>query len=135
MSEDNREVVRRFYEDFTNAHRLELAEELLAEDVTIRTSTGARLQGRDQVLEFLGRLHESFPDFRHAIDELVAVGDRVFSRVTNTGTHLGAFRGVEPTGARVEYPAAGWFRVRDGRIVDGWTVADTAEIWRAIGKL
>ena len=135
MSDTNLETVRRFYQEFTNEHRYELAEELLAPGVTFRTSLGAQVKSRDELVEFLGRLHESFPDFSHRIDELFAAEDRVFSRVTNTGTHLGPFRGIEPTGARIEYVGASWFRLRDGQIAEGWTVGDTAEVWRALGKL
>jgi predicted ester cyclase len=55
--------------------------------------------------------------------------------MTWTGTHRGKLGQVEPTGARVEYAGAAFFRLADGLIEEAWVVGDTQELWRALGQL
>jgi predicted ester cyclase len=47
---------------------------------------------------WIGPFREAFPDFRMEIVDLVAEGDRVAAHFRCSGTHRGAWRGVEPTG-------------------------------------
>jgi predicted ester cyclase len=81
------------------------------------------------------RVRIIFPDLQHRVDEMLAIGDRVVTRVTYSGTHKGKLGDVEPTGAHVEYVGAAFFRLAAGVIEEGWVVADTQAVWRAIGKL
>ncbi len=55
--------------------------------------------------------------------------------MTWSGTHLGRLGDVEPTGARVRYCGAGFFRLSAGLIQEAWIVGDTQELWRALGAL
>jgi predicted ester cyclase len=43
-------------------------------------------------------LRTAFPDLRFTIEEVVAEGDTVAARVTLSGTHLGPFLSMAPTG-------------------------------------
>lgn len=45
--------------------------------------------------------------------------------MTWTGTHRGPLGSVEPTGAKVEYPGAAFFRLANGLIEEAWVVGDT----------
>jgi hypothetical protein len=83
----------------------------------------------------MGRVRNVFPDLHHQVDELLAVENRVVTRVTYSGTHRGRLGDVDPTGAHVEYVGAAFFRLSGGMIEEGWVVGDTQAIWRAIGKL
>jgi len=61
------------------------------------------------------------------IDSVVDVfgsGDRVASRYVSTGTHKGAFWGIEPTGRRIEIQEISIFRIADGRIAEQWCMFD-----------
>jgi predicted ester cyclase len=40
-----------------------------------------------------------------------------------------------PTGVRVEYQGAAFFRLAQGLIAEAWVVGDTQELWRALGVL
>jgi predicted ester cyclase len=64
------------------------------------------------------------------IDEILATGDRVVTRMTWTGTHRGTLGNIEPIGAQVEYPGAAFFRLENGLIEETWVVGDTQELWR-----
>jgi steroid delta-isomerase-like uncharacterized protein len=134
-TEANKEVVRRFYEELWNEWRIDLADQIVVEDVRFRASLGSIITGREAFKGYVETVRAAFPDFHHTIDEMLAVGDRVVTRVTYSGTHKGKLRDVEPTGADVEYVGAAFFRLSSERIEDGWVVGDTQEVWRALGRL
>jgi predicted ester cyclase len=50
---------------------------------------------------------------------LIAEGDSVAERWTGRGTHLGELQGTTPTGKRVEVPGSVFYRIVDGKIVEG----------------
>jgi steroid delta-isomerase-like uncharacterized protein len=134
MSADaNEAVVRRFYEELWNEWRLDVAAEILAADVRFRGSLGSTTVGRDELLGYVETVRRAFPDWHNRIDETLAAGDRVVTRMTWTGTHRGALGEVEPTGARVEYCGAAFFQLAEGVIEEAWVVGDTQELWRALG--
>jgi predicted ester cyclase len=73
--------------------------------------------GLRQVLQRHPMMRAAFPDLRHQIDEQIAEGDTVATRVTMTGTHLGPFLGVAPTNQKLSWNVLLMDRVVDGKIV------------------
>lgn len=128
-------LVRRFYEELWNAWRLEVADEILAQDLEFRGSLGSVEHGREAFKGYVERLRAAFPDWHNQVDELFPAGDRVVARLTWTGTHRGELAGVAPTGTRVSYVGVGLFTVASGLITRAWIVGDTQELWRALGRL
>jgi C-1 hydroxylase len=126
-------LVRRFYEELWNGRRLDVAGEIVAEAVRFRGTLGTVCDGRDEFKRYAEDTLAAFPDWHNRIDEIFAVGDRVIARMTWSGTHRGALAGIPPTGARVEYAGAAFFRLAGGLIEEAWVVGDTQELWRALG--
>jgi steroid delta-isomerase-like uncharacterized protein len=128
-------LVRRFYDELWNDWRLDVADEILAEDVEFRGSLGSVEHGRAEFRRYVERVRAAFPDWHNQVDELFAVGDRVVARRTGTGTHCGPLGDVAATGNRVSYVGVGLFPVSDDLIQRAWIVGDTQELWRALGRL
>jgi len=135
MTPSPRAIVRRFYEELWNDWRLEVADEIVAEDIRFRGSLGATARGRDAFTAYVESVRAAFPDWHNEVEELIEAGDRVVTRLTWSGTHRGELLGVPPTGNRVSYVGAAIFHVADGVITDAWVVGDTQELWRALGRL
>ena len=131
----NEAVIGRFYEELWNEWRLDLTAEIVASDVRFRGSLGSSLVGREDFVAYVERVRRAFPDWHNRIDEIIAADDRVVTRMTWSGTHRGRLGEIEPTGARVEYIGAAFFRLADGVIEGAWVVGDTQELWRALGRL
>ena len=74
-----------------------------------------------------------FLDFHHEIKDMIAGADMVTARVTLTGTHLGEFMGIPPTGNKIEYNASLAARVSENRIVELWGVADMLTLMQQLG--
>ena len=99
--EDNKLLVRRYYEEMWNRWDFALADGLVAEGVAFRGSLGQSVEGRDGFKEYVRAVRRAFPDFHNHVEELVAEGDRVVARLTDTGTHTGTLFDIAPTGRRV----------------------------------
>jgi predicted ester cyclase len=118
----NKAVVRRLVEEVFNAGRLEVIEELYAPEL-------AKAAKR-----WIAPFRASFPDVRMEVVELIAEGDKVAGRFTCSATHLGPWLGQAPTGRRFERVDEVWiFRLRDGRIVNVWSLEDTLGRLRQLG--
>ena len=132
---NNEAIVRRFYDDLWNSWNLAAADELIAPGVSFRGSLGSTSSGREAFKAYVERVRSAFPDWHNQIDELLAIGDRVVARLTWTGTHQGPLGNVAPTGKRVRYVGAAFFRISGDKIDEAWIVGDTQELWRQLGVL
>lgn len=114
---------------------LDVAEEIVSVGLRFRGSLGTTLVGREEFQRYVKTIRRAFPDWHNQIDEILATGDRVVTRMTWNGTHRGLLGEIEPTGAHVEYCGAAFFRLSGGMIEEAWVVGDTQELWRALGRL
>jgi predicted SnoaL-like aldol condensation-catalyzing enzyme len=81
VSELNKQKVRQFYEEVLNEGRLELIDELVAEDFIGRVGGLApALNGREGVRRFVSRQRDQWPDLYIKIEDQLAEGDRVVTR-------------------------------------------------------
>ena len=133
MREKNKAVVRRFLEELWNRNNFAVAEEFLAHDYDGHSSTV--IKGMDGAVAFIPRLREAFPDFRFQVRDQLAEGDKVATRWNLSGTHLGPFQGVAPSGRRVEMTGITIFRLADGKLIDGWTSEDVWGFLKQIGAV
>ncbi len=87
----------------------------------------------EQLATMRQRILTAFPDFQVVIEDQVAERDRVVTRVTFRGTHLGEYRGIAPTGRRVAYQGIAVDRIEAGKVVEGWHQADDLGLLRQLG--
>jgi predicted ester cyclase len=65
----------------------------------------------------------------------VAEGDLVVSHIVGRGVHEGKFLGIPATNREVETGGVAFHRVRDGKIVEYWSVVDVARVLQQFGAL
>ena len=85
--------------------------------------------------EGLQTTRTAFPDLHSTIEWMIADGDMVSCWVSMTGTHLGRWRGLEPTGRPVEMRGSTTFLIREGRIVDFWVCFNGLSVWEQLTDL
>jgi len=74
-------------------------------------------------------------DFAFIVEDQIAEGDKVVTRKVFTGTHRGAFQGIEPTGRPVEIHVIDIVRVAGGQIVEHWNCVDRLGLLAQLGAL
>jgi predicted ester cyclase len=110
---------------------LELADEIFARYVSHQPDGSTLQRGPEDVKRFQAAQHEAFPDMRVSIEDQIAEGDKVVTRVTVRGTHQGAFRGMAPTGKEVEIKGIAIFRFSpEGKVVETWESFDELTMMR-----
>lgn len=82
-------------------------------------TTGA--QAMKQVWAVLLR---AFPDIQVAGADVIAEGDKLACRNVVTGTHLGEYLGLAPTGRSITYNEMFIVRFAEGRAAEIWPVVD-----------
>jgi steroid delta-isomerase-like uncharacterized protein len=137
MSEANKVLVRRWFDEVWNQGRVETIDELFAANGIGYGlgDTEAPLHGPAEFKPFVANLRGALPDIHMTIDDIVTEGDRVTVRITIEGTHKGGQLGVAPSGKRVRIAGIVIVRIANGQIVEGWNSWDQLGLLRQIGAL
>ncbi|MFD5795404.1 ester cyclase [Streptomyces diastatochromogenes] len=110
-------------------------DECVAPDVLFHAPVPMGATGAEALKRVWEVLLRAFPDIHVAVEETVAEGDKVASRNTVTGTHLGEYQGLPPTGKTVTYSEIFIVRFAEGRIAEIRGVVDVLAQLRQLGAL
>jgi steroid delta-isomerase-like uncharacterized protein len=134
MSEENKAIIQRFYQEVVNQGNIDLVEVLMVDDyIEHGNPAGSGIQGFRQFFQGLGK---AFPDLQITVEDLIAEGDKVVARVTVNATHQGVFMGsIEPTGKRVSFTGVDIFQLADGKIIGRWNQRDLLGLVQQLGVL
>jgi steroid delta-isomerase-like uncharacterized protein len=131
--ERNKAVVRRLFEVW-NTGELDEIEQLYAVDYVADYRPHAPLQhGHDAIKGMVQRAHVAFPDYHEELEEMIAEGDKVVVRHTITGTQLGQWGPLPPTGKPVRFEEIVILRFADGKVVEQRGVVDNLNALRQLG--
>jgi predicted ester cyclase len=109
-TEENKAVVRRYFEEFHNSREDGILEEIMVPDL---------LEPTRQVTVML---LTAFPDYRLTIEDQIAEEDKVATVWTGRGTHHGEWESpagtIAPTGREVTWLGTTTLRLSEGKISD-----------------
>ena len=131
MSEANKALVRRHFEEIFNKKNFAVCDEIMAEEFVEHAATPfapnapGRVNGPQAVRQTAEWLLAQFPDLHMTIEAMVAEGDTVAVRILSEGTNLGPLNGVvPPTGKRFAARQSHWFRVENGKLAEHWATRE-----------
>jgi predicted ester cyclase len=127
-------VIRRILAEVFGQGRLEVLDELLADDFVNHRVPPGMDSGIGSVRRIVEMERAAFPDLTYTVEREVEEGDVVMALTLAEGTHDGAIFGVPPTGRRVSWRQVHIGRMRDGRMAEPWGVSDLASLWVQIGR-
>lgn len=134
---ENKDLVRRYIQaiDDNQTSDWSVLDEYIAEDFVAHNppapGVGLDRDGMKHAAEFF-RL--ATPG-RHEIGLQVAEDDLVASQIRGSGVHAGELLGIPPTNKSVETEGIAIHRIRDGKIVEYWSVTDVARVLQQVGAL
>jgi len=137
LVEENKAIVRRIYEELWDQRKLEVADEVIAAEgyVNYDTGTTPMPSGPEGMKETVRMITAAFPDNRHAIEDMIAEGDRVVAHVTLTGTHEGEFMGIPVTGRKIKVNEIHIYRLEGGKAVEHRVGRDDLGAMRQLGVI
>jgi ketosteroid isomerase-like protein len=112
-------ILRRMFDEIINQGRLEVADELFAEDFVDHGPMGD-MRGRETFKALIRQWRDAVPDVHCEIDSVVIGGDLCAWLVRATGTHTGGGLGFPATNKRFETVSANIGRFRDGKAAEHW---------------
>jgi steroid delta-isomerase-like uncharacterized protein len=126
-------VVRRNTEEVQGGGNFDVFDELFADDFVDHTPQPNMIPNKEGVRAMYRALRNAFPDFHAEIHWQAADGELVTTFKTYHGTHHGPFLGLAPTGRRIHFETVDVMRVRDGKIVEHWGVANLFSLMQQLG--
>jgi predicted ester cyclase len=140
--DENKALVRRYFEEFFNERALDGAAEVCATEYTEHaaapfgdTEPGAVI-GPEHVRRTVAWLTDQYPDLRMDIEAIVAEADLVVARVLSVGTHTGDVGHVmPPTGRSFSSRQTHWFRIADGKLAEHWATRDDLRTMLQLGVI
>ncbi len=122
VMEQNREIIRRLYEDVSSGKIPAAGYSPRGMNFTQYTvsSQPASLKAFNS---FFNKVISAFPDYTLNVENLITKGDRVMVRYTICGTHKGEFMGMDPTNERITIAGIDVFRLDNGKIIEHWDAA------------
>jgi predicted ester cyclase len=134
-SEDNKALVRRFYEEIDKGN-LAAMDELVADEYVDHNPPPfpGLPPGRDGLKQAFQIFWEATPGY-HRIDEQIAEGDKVVTRLTAVGKHERDLPGAPRTGNDLKMTAIVIHRVAEGKLVEKWSEKDVLGFLQQIGVM
>jgi steroid delta-isomerase-like uncharacterized protein len=129
-----RALIQRFYSEVWDRGNVDVALNIFHDDYIrhdLRPSE-APPGGAGQA-KIAADFRKAFPDLRFNVELMIAEGDFVAARWTATGTHMGRWGSVPPSGRSVRFSGVNIFRLRDGKVAEIWNHRDDLGLMSQIG--
>ena len=133
MSEENKELERRMYEEIYNKKNLNAVEQFYATDWVGHPSLPGVPPGLDGVKQLMKHDYLALPDMQVKLEDMLAEGDKIACRWTATATHKGEFMGMPATNKQVTMTGVHIDRIAGGKIVETWNYSDMMGLMQQLG--
>lgn len=131
-AEENKQICIRLTNEI-NAGDLGSFDELVAEDYHDYNPLPGQTEGRDGFRNAYIGVRAAFPDGRLEIEDVLGEGDLVVIRGMNSGTHKGEMFGIPATGKHARWSGTRLFKLKDGKLVEGWINLDLMGMMTQLG--
>lgn len=128
LTERNKAVVRAYLGEIAERGNIVAPEQCFISTTTFNDD-------RDLARQFarIADTRRAFPDLEMTIEQQIAEGPWVATRVTYRGTHAGVFAGIPATHRRIEYAGTAMDRLENGKVVEMWHTVNMHLLMRQIG--
>ena len=133
LAETNKALVRRFYEEIDKGN-IDILNELVAENYVDHNPPPlpGLAAGREGLKQAFQMFQKATPGYHH-IEDQIAEGDKVVTRLTSYGKHEGDLPGAPKTGNDLKMTSITIHRIAGGKLVEKWSEKDSMSFLRQIG--
>jgi steroid delta-isomerase-like uncharacterized protein len=133
MSEENKALARRIFEEIWNQGKMDVADEIYDANY-ITHGHGIELpSGPDGFKQLVSIFRKAFPDIHFIIEDQIAEGNKVTTRWKSRSTHKGDLMGVPATDKEVVITGISITQIVSGKIIEGWNNWDRMGMMQQIG--
>src|SRR5918998_277866 len=135
--EENKAFMRRYYEEIDAAAKDKRGASVLDDFITPNFVNHDPSPGFSSDLEGLKNAYDHFlaaqPDGYHVVEDMIAEGDKVVTRLSANGTQTGELFGIPPTDKQVSMTGIAIHRIANGKIVEHWSEIDNLGMMEQLG--
>ena len=136
MSEVNKTIVRRLFEEVWNKGNLSLVDELFTTNYEHHDASSPDFgRGPESEKKRATLYRTAFPDLRLTIEDVIAEGETVMARWSCRGTHKGDLSGIAPTGKQFTISGVSIARFSGSKMAEGWINWDALGLMQQLGAV
>ncbi len=132
VEEQNKEVVKRYWNGKWNERRPEILDELMTPDVVYH-GTSMEMNGVEEYKQVYNMYRSALHDTQITIEEIIAEGDKVMTRLSMSSVHKGDLAGIPPSGKTLTGTVFTVFRLDNGKIAEEWEILDELGMMQQLG--
>ena len=132
-TEENKVKQLRVWEEIINKGDLAVADELFATNYIYHGPVGMEFKGPEGLKQLISMFRNALPDIHVTVEDMIAEGDKVVTRITGRGTHEGELMGIPPTGKQTNVTGIIITRWESGKEVESWEILDMLSMMQQIG--
>ena len=134
MSDQNIAAVRRLTQDGFVGGKVDVIDDVVAEDCVDHDPMPGQGQGRAGQRHTCQMVVDGLSNRSTLRDDFLATGDTVVENWIFQGTHTGDFLGAPATGKQLQVRGIEIWRLAGGRIVERWGVVDAAGVMEQLAS-
>ena len=138
-TEEDKAVVRRWFDEVLSRGDLDALDSICAEChpqfAVVRGVMEPAPLGMSGLKSLITGLRSAFPDLQATVEEQIAEGDKVVTRVTIRGTQEGEFLGMPATGRSFTIPGVSIWEVRGNLLIQEWVSWDALGMMQQLGAI
>ena len=138
MSEENKTLTYRWFEEVWNKGNSDAIGELVTDDLVIHglsDADGNPIANLDAFRSFHQQFRGAFPNINVVVEDAIAEGDKVVARCSVQGKHTGDSLGLAATNADVDFSGVAIVRIYNGKIVEAWNNFDFMRMNKQLGVI
>ena len=132
VEKQNKELARSLFSAI-DANDFDKLRSIMASDVRLSHPLLPTPLGLEKAFQIIKNHYAAFPDWKHAVEMLIAEGDLVSVKLFQEGTHKGIYEGIQPTDIKVAMPAQVILVISDGKVEKFWAVEDYLNFYQKLG--
>lgn len=118
--EENKALIRRLYEEVWNQGQLSVIDAIYPSDWSSPLTPG----GKEGFKQYVAGMRTIFANLHYTIEDQIAEGDMVVTRIHATGMQVAEFNGIPATGRTITMTGMNFNRVENNQIAQSWNLAD-----------
>ena len=136
MSDQNKALVRRWFEEVWNKGRADAIDDMFDENGIahgLSDDPANPIKGPANFRPFHTIFREAFPNMMIVVEDMIAERDKVAARCSVRAQHEGAFMGRAATQSPVNFTGMVIVRIYNGKIVEAWNNFDFQTLHKQVG--
>jgi predicted ester cyclase len=133
--EKNKLLIRQYVEKIVNTGNIDDIDEYISPEYYEGNKPAGKVVGIEGAKQHIFGVRQTYPDLHLTVEQQIAEGEWVATRITARGTHHGRWLGIKPTERKVEISGVNIDKVINNRIVEHGGAANLLEVFLEIGAI